>query len=149
MWDFSSHTLPSVSETGTALELFGVRRSNPASFIRDWQHFLKTPGSPCRNKSSKLLQGQSHAIHVDKEYTLTCRGKCAQEQNKTMAHWVAPRWKFGSGPGYITAADVQLLGVVFVSPGKITPLLQVRSDFCEYFSAALLGLLLRISVFGS
>ncbi|KZV65101.1 hypothetical protein PENSPDRAFT_756765 [Peniophora sp. CONT] len=57
-----------------------------------------------------------------------CCLKRAEEQNATMRHWEAPRWVFGSSSGLINAADVVLLGVVFVLPGKITPLLQVRED---------------------
>ena len=45
--------------------------------------------------------------------------------------WENVRWRFGTGRGYISIADVHLLGIVFVSPGKITPLLEVRSDFRE------------------
>ena len=39
------------------------------------------------------------------------------------------RWKIGTHPGEIKPEDVVLLGVVFVSPGAIMPVLKLRSDF--------------------
>ncbi|KZV66146.1 hypothetical protein PENSPDRAFT_655153, partial [Peniophora sp. CONT] len=54
--------------------------------------------------------------------------------------WVYRRWRIGSQDGYISAKDVILLGVVFVSPGRVMPLLQVRTDFGEYFPSVLKAL---------
>ncbi|KZV66958.1 hypothetical protein PENSPDRAFT_688556 [Peniophora sp. CONT] len=53
----------------------------------------------------------------------------AERENANIVHWMHPRWKMGSGAGYIGIGDIELLGVVFVSQGKVTPLLRVRSDF--------------------
>ncbi|KZV66149.1 hypothetical protein PENSPDRAFT_100091 [Peniophora sp. CONT] len=45
------------------------------------------------------------------------------------AEWNGRRWRIGAGPGQISASDVMLLGIVFVSHGRVMPLLQVRPDF--------------------
>ncbi|VDB98846.1 unnamed protein product [Peniophora sp. CBMAI 1063] len=58
-----------------------------------------------------------------------CFLKKAERDNATLARWEDPRWKIGSGVGCIGAEDVMLLGIVFVSPGKVTPLLRVRDDY--------------------
>ena len=65
------------------------------------------------------------------QWILNSERKTAQKQNAMMLRWQDRRWRFGSGPGYIGVGDIQLLGVVFVSPGKVTPLLRVRTDFGE------------------
>ncbi|VDC02996.1 unnamed protein product [Peniophora sp. CBMAI 1063] len=59
--------------------------------------------------------------------------RIAAKENAKISHWESLRWRFGTGPGYINVVDVRLLGVVFVSTGKITPLLEVRSDFVFLF----------------
>lgn len=38
--------------------------------------------------------------------------------------------------GHIGTRDVILLGIVYVSPGRVMPLLQVRPDFGEYESTS-------------
>ncbi|KZV65437.1 hypothetical protein PENSPDRAFT_689845 [Peniophora sp. CONT] len=53
----------------------------------------------------------------------------ADQENATMVQWKAPRWKFGAGVDCIKINDVIRLGVVFVSPEKVTPLLKLRSDY--------------------
>ncbi|VDC00454.1 unnamed protein product [Peniophora sp. CBMAI 1063] len=55
--------------------------------------------------------------------------KEAARENASIVHWTNPRWKMGSGAGRISVADIELMGIVFVSRGKVTPLLRVRSDF--------------------
>ncbi|VDC05489.1 unnamed protein product [Peniophora sp. CBMAI 1063] len=57
----------------------------------------------------------------------------AERENPTITQWADPRWRMGSGPGYIGSGDIVLLGIVFVSQGKITPLLRVRGDFVFLF----------------
>jgi len=40
-----------------------------------------------------------------------------------------PDWRIGTDPGQITYRDVILLGVIFVSPGSIMPILKLHPDF--------------------
>ncbi|VDB99109.1 unnamed protein product [Peniophora sp. CBMAI 1063] len=54
-----------------------------------------------------------------------CIEKASQE-NVAIVNWENPNWKFGTGVDCYRVEHVLLLGVVFVSPGKVTPLLQVR-----------------------
>ena len=85
---------------------------------------------------------------------MTCRSlmpfeQKAEEQNAAIADWKFPRWIFGSSAGCIRVSDVILLGVVFVSPGKITPLLQVRSDYGEWYPITSVCIILSRAVFAS
>ena len=73
----------------------------------------------------------------------------AEEQNSAIADWKSPRWIFGSSAGCIRVSDIILLGVVFVSPGKITPLLQVRSDYGEWYPITLMCTILSRAVFAA
>ena len=73
----------------------------------------------------------------------------AEEQNMAITEWKFPRWIFGPSTGCISLADVILLGVVFVSPGKITPLIQVRSDFGEWYPITLVCTILSRVVFAA
>ncbi|VDB99983.1 unnamed protein product [Peniophora sp. CBMAI 1063] len=50
----------------------------------------------------------------------------ASQQDTTMTE---QGWRFGAGVGCLQAEDIILLGIVFVSPGKVTPLLKARSDY--------------------
>ncbi|VDC00456.1 unnamed protein product [Peniophora sp. CBMAI 1063] len=59
--------------------------------------------------------------------------KDAAAENAGIMQWANRRWRVGSGAGYIGVGDVELLGIVFVSQGKVTPLLRVRSDFVFAF----------------
>ncbi|KZV67021.1 hypothetical protein PENSPDRAFT_667332 [Peniophora sp. CONT] len=43
--------------------------------------------------------------------------------------WQDSRYKIGTRPGYIGVQDVLLLGIVFVSPGRVMPLLQLRPEY--------------------
>ena len=45
--------------------------------------------------------------------------------------WQDSRWKIGTEPGRISIYDVILLGIAWVSPGRVMPLLQVKPDFGE------------------
>ncbi|VDC07337.1 unnamed protein product [Peniophora sp. CBMAI 1063] len=53
----------------------------------------------------------------------------AAAKEVTLMTWEDARWRFGSGPGCIRIEDVEVVGVIFVSPGKVTPMLQLRPDF--------------------
>ncbi|VDB99982.1 unnamed protein product [Peniophora sp. CBMAI 1063] len=53
----------------------------------------------------------------------------AERENATISHWNDPRWKSGTTGECIKAGDVILIGLIFVSPGKVTPLLSLRSDY--------------------
>jgi len=44
-------------------------------------------------------------------------------------HFEFPDWRIGTDPGQITDNNVILLGIIFVSPGAIMPVLKLRSDF--------------------
>lgn len=53
----------------------------------------------------------------------------AGQENATIVHWENPHWKFGTAADCIQVGDVILLGIIFVSPGKVTPLLRLRSHY--------------------
>ncbi|KZV66136.1 hypothetical protein PENSPDRAFT_689250 [Peniophora sp. CONT] len=50
-------------------------------------------------------------------------------QDPDRINWVNKRWRIGVRPGYISVRDVILLGIVFVTPGRVMPLLQLRPEF--------------------
>ncbi|VDB98589.1 unnamed protein product [Peniophora sp. CBMAI 1063] len=58
-----------------------------------------------------------------------CFWRTAEAENNTITDWNDPRWMVGPGAGRMNVGDIILLGIAFVSPGKVTPLLQVRPDF--------------------
>ncbi|KZV67027.1 hypothetical protein PENSPDRAFT_755218 [Peniophora sp. CONT] len=52
-----------------------------------------------------------------------------ERTNAGRTEWQDSRYKIGTGLGYISIHDVILLGIVFVSPGRVMPLLQLGPDF--------------------
>ncbi|KZV71590.1 hypothetical protein PENSPDRAFT_751685 [Peniophora sp. CONT] len=52
-----------------------------------------------------------------------------EESSINRTDWYDQRYIIGTGAGHISVRDVILLGFIFVSPGRIMPLLQLRPDF--------------------
>ena len=51
--------------------------------------------------------------------------------NMGRTNWPDEQWRIGTRPGHISQSDVIILGIVYVSPGRVMPLLQLRADFGE------------------
>ncbi|KZV61071.1 hypothetical protein PENSPDRAFT_759655 [Peniophora sp. CONT] len=66
---------------------------------------------------AKLVAGRVRSYMQSLKYTLV-PGKSGN-------------WRVGTGPGCLSVGDIVLVGIVYVSRGRIMPLLQVRADYFD------------------
>ena len=92
------------------------------------QHATSPSGLRDIRSGPKRHEGEHHRHDLGNAFMLIITQEY-ERQGFGRTEWADSRWRVGSRMGHINAGDVVLLGVAFVSSGRVMPLLRVEPGF--------------------